>query len=412
MLELDSFSPDEPDRSNGGGEPINGVVLDFRWKADFCTTKEKSAKLAMISARSAELLDKGYPRGDITEAMVNIAIGTIDQAAVERTVATAFESKKTLKSILVAADERVKSTSRVSWRDELMSAAALQEMEFPPLRWLIEPYIPQGLIIFAGRPKLGKGVFWLQQAVSIAEAGGDVLYLALEDGKRRINARLKKMNKKAPERLKFTHKWRRANEGGLADIKEWCSEVSNPTAVIVDTLEGFRPTAKGKQRDYSADYDATKDCLQIVNSFPVSIVFIHHDRKAEAEDPFDTVSGTLGLTAPLDTICVMKKQNGNVVLYVRGRDVEESETALKFDKDACRWSFLGDAADVNRSDQRQRILIALNEEFPDDMSVGEIVRDLGAKSRSTVERMLSRMKKAGEIKRTGRGRYTLPDRTN
>lgn len=299
------------------------------------------------------------------------------------------------------------------WRNGLMSATALQSMEFPALRYLIGSLIPQGLIIFAGRPKLGKGVFWLREAVRIAEEGGDVLYLALEDGKRRINDRLKKQTqgRKAPERLRFAHKWRRANEGGLADIKEWCKEVANPILVIVDTLEGFRPAAKRK-RDYSADYDATKDCLEIVNSFPVSIVFIHHDRKAEADDPFDTISGTLGLTAPLDTMCVMKKQNGNVVLYVRGRDVDESETALKFDKDTCRWSFHGNAAELNRSDQRQRILVVLNEEFPDDMSVGEIVRALGAKTRSTIERMLSRMKKAGEIKCTTRGRYGLPDQTS
>lgn len=65
----------------------------------------------------------------------------------------------------------------------------------------------------------------------------------------------------------------------------------------------------------------------------------------EADDPFDMVSGTNGLTGAADTILVLRRQAGNVTLYARGRDIEEQETACRFDKVTCRWTLLGDAQD-------------------------------------------------------------------
>ena len=73
----------------------------------------------------------------------------------------------------------------------------------------------------------------------------------------------------------------------------------------------------------------------------LAIVLLHHNRKMDAEDPFDTVSGTLGLTGAADTILIMRRHAGSVLLHVRGRDVEESETPLQFNKDTCRWTMLG-----------------------------------------------------------------------
>jgi hypothetical protein len=43
---------------------------------------------------------------------------------------------------------------------------------------------------------------------------------------------------------------------------------------------------------------------------------------------------------------------------MRGRDVEEQEIALAFNKSSLKWSILGDAAEVHRSDTRKAILDA------------------------------------------------------
>ena len=239
---------------------------------------------------------------------------------------------------------------------------------------------------------------------------GDVLYLALEDGKRRLQSRLDKLlpnGNEWPERLKLVPLggWRRSDEGGLQDIIEWCRSVQRPTLIVIDTFERFRKPANGKTPLYSADYEAITGLQKIASDYRVGIVVLHHDRKADADDAFDTVSGTLGLTGAADTILIIKKRNGSVVLYARGRDVEESETAMQFDKASCRWILLGVAAEVQRSLERNRIIAAL-EASSESLSVSELM--FGARNRNATDILLSKLVKEGEIVRVGRGKYALP----
>jgi hypothetical protein len=56
---------------------------------------------------------------------------------------------------------------------------------------------------------------------------------------------------------------------------------------------------------------------------------------------------------------VLARNSKGTTLYVRGRDIEEAEHAVVFDKTSCRWSLLGDASEVYRSNERNTILAAL-----------------------------------------------------
>jgi hypothetical protein len=80
---------------------------------------------------------------------------------------------------------------------------------------------------------------------------------------------------------------------------------------------------------------------------------------AEAEDPLESVSGTNGLTGAADTIMVLNRTADGPKLYGRGRDIEEIEKALRFDKGT--WEVLGNADDVKRSEQRRRIIEVLTD---------------------------------------------------
>jgi hypothetical protein len=131
-----------------------------------------------------------------------------------------------------------------------------------------------------------------------------------------------------------------ARRGGLNDIAEWCDSAHKPVLVVVDTLEKLRPAVKSNSAAYSTDYVAISGLQKLAHSRSIAVVAIHHVRKMEADDPFDMVSGTNGLTAA-DTILVLKRQAGNVTLYARDRDIEEKETACQFNKNTCRWTFLG-----------------------------------------------------------------------
>jgi hypothetical protein len=104
---------------------------------------------------------------------------------------------------------------------------------------------------------------------------------------------------------------------------------------------------------------------------------------------------------------VLQKRGGSITLHARGRDIEESETALQFNKDTCRWTILGSAAEVHRSNERSRIASALTG-ATHGLGVKEIMSIAEFGSRSAVDMLLCRMVKDGEVERLGRGLYKLP----
>jgi hypothetical protein len=308
------------------------------------------------------------------------------------------------------------------WDDYVVSAAELRKAVFDPISYILPGFITEGVTLLVGRPKVGKSWWILDVCLAVASGqpalsklrpeSGDVLYLALEDGKRRLQSRLDKLlsnGNEWPESLKLVPLggWRRSDEGGLQDIADWCRSVKKPTLIVIDTLERFRKPANGKSPLYSADYEAITGLQKIANENRAAIVVLHHDRKSDAEDAFDTVSGTLGLTGAADTILIIKKRNGGVVLYARGRDVEESETAMQFNKALCRWMLLGGAAEVQRSLERERITAALRASGG-PLSVQDLVIEAEMRNRNATDILLSRLVKEGAIVRVARGKYALP----
>jgi AAA domain len=309
-----------------------------------------------------------------------------------------------------------------SWRDRIFTAAELQTMKFPELKFILPGIVPEGATLLVSRPKLGKS--WLVLDLALATAAdrftlgelkppsvGDVLYLALEDGRRRLQRRITKLlptfSGEWPERLKIVTEWRRANEGGLTDIEDWIKRAQSPRLIIIDTLAQFRRRSNGKTTPvYEDDCVAISDLQKLASKYNIGIIIVHHDRKAEADDVFDTVSGSLGLTGGADTVLIMKRRSGTVTLHVRGRDVEESEIALHFNKETCRWLILGPAAEVNRSAERTRVLSAL-EAASEPLGIKEIMAATERPDRNAVDQLLYKMVNDGEIEKVGRGKYQI-----
>ena len=68
------------------------------------------------------------------------------------------------------------------------------------------------------------------------------------------------------------------------------------------------------------------------------------------------------------------------------------------------WTLTGEAADVRRSSERGNILVTL-EEAGEPMSPSDLSHVTGMKN-GNIRRLLHSMVKAGEVQKTGRGRYT------
>jgi hypothetical protein len=320
-----------------------------------------------------------------------------------------------------------KDTVTWRWREKLIGAASLCDKHFDPVRWVVPGLFPEGVSILASRPKIGKSWLALQVTSTVALGrtsltggggdqpvpGGDVLYLALEDGERRLQRRMTKhfgaQRECWPERLGFAFGWRRLDQGGLDDLREWCRSVIKPTLIVVDTLEKVRPPKRRDQSDYAADYEACEGLVKLTHEFPgLGVIVVHHDREMAADDVFDTVSGTLGLTGGVDTIAVIKRAGHGTTLHIEGRDlVETVEKAINFDRETCRWTILGEAAEVQRSDERSRVLKVL-QDAPEGLETSEIIGEADLQGRDTAKVLLSRMAKEGEIERVKRGLYGLP----
>jgi hypothetical protein len=309
------------------------------------------------------------------------------------------------------------------WREHSISAKALRREKFAPVNFIVSGLMPEGVTLIASKPKLGKSWLTLDLCLaattdrytlgSIKPTQGDVLYLALEDSRRRLKGRLSKLfpsfnNEEWPERLTLATKWNRLHEGGADKLREWCGSVERPILIAIDTLALIRPPAKSSQQAYQSDYEAMTFLHDLTRDFPgLAIVVVHHDRKMDAEDVFDTVSGTQGLIGAVDTIWVIKRRASGTTLHVRGRDVEESEKAIELNTTTCRWTILGPAAEIQRSNERARVLAALHE-AGEPLTVNEIKAAAQLRNRNAADLLLGKMRRDGEVKRVDRGRYAIP----
>jgi RecA-family ATPase len=190
-------------------------------------------------------------------------------------------------------------------------------MTFPPIKYVVPGILVEGLTLFAGKPKIGKSWLLLHAAIAVARSGftlgdikcieGDVLYCALEDNLRRLQSRMTKLLRMQPwpKRLEFRCEMPRLTEGGLDVIKTWIKNAKHPRLIIIDILARVRSAKKKDQQQYDADYDCVVELRKLANEHGIAVVVVHHQRKMDADDPFDTISGTLGLTGVPDSVLVL-----------------------------------------------------------------------------------------------------------
>ena len=302
----------------------------------------------------------------------------------------------------------------------IFSLQDLLSWELPPVRWAVSEILPEGLTLLAGKPKLGKSWLALSLGLSIAAGSmalsaqpvtqGDVLYLALEDNARRLQARAKQLLASmttVPSGMDFAVEWPRLGEGGLTCLEDYLKAHPQTRLVVIDTWAKLAPPS-GERRcaQYEGDYEALTPLKRLADTYHVSIVAIHHLRKTASTDVLDEIIGSTGITGAVDGALVLKRERGqtDATLFVTGRDVEcEQQLALSFDTTTAQWALVGNAEEVGRTRARQEILDLLREQHPDGMSAREVAEAL-EKNIHTTRTLLRKMEDTGEIRRFD-GRY-------
>jgi hypothetical protein len=307
--------------------------------------------------------------------------------------------------------------------DPGISAKQLLTTKLPEPKYAVEGLLPEGLNLLAGKPKTGKSWMALALALAVANgtnvlgsisvAQGDVLYLALEDRRRRLKKRLQKLlgseTEGAPDNVDLRCAWKRTDEGGADDLDRWLQQHAAARLVIVDTLAKIRP--RGRRSDgnlYMEDYQAIEALKTVADRHAVTMLVLTHTRKSAAEDVFDTVNGSLGLTGAADGVLVLARERGqfDAVLHVTGRDIDEREIALGFSQQSCSWTVLGNA-DRLRVGKSQTAVVKVLESAKGPLSPSEVAAITGT-DRNTVGVMLWRMAKQGMLI-NNEGKYSLAD---
>ena len=167
------------------------------------------------------------------------------------------------------------------------------------------------------------------------------------------------------------------------------------------------PLDRGIDVVHAAERRQLRFARHVADEHGVALVMLHHLRKEGTTDPIDSVSGTAGLTGALDTIIVLKRQPNDPhgILYVRGRDVHETETALQFDKDTGKWLRLGAGDDFRKSQERRAVIRALADAGP--MTPTELAAELGKRA-GTMRVLLLKMVRSGDVEKHMDGRYGTP----
>ena len=248
---------------------------------------------------------------------------------------------------LLSSDEPAAQTRRTRW-----TAGELLTADLPPTPWLIPGVIPIGLVILAGRRKLGKSFLGLQMAGAIGSDGGGnflgqkvapgrCLYLALEDTAARLQGRMKMQAWQQDARVDFALTWPALDDGGLVNLQDEITAGAY-NLLVIDTFS--RCLTRRQDQNNIGDMTVVMSALQqLAFSRSMSILLLDHHTKAPQTlalaDPVDDLLGSSGKGAVADAVFGLYRPRGQreVKLLGRGRDFDELSFDLRFDAVTGSW---------------------------------------------------------------------------
>lgn len=301
------------------------------------------------------------------------------------------------------------------------TADQLMATEFPEPRWAVPGIISEGVNLLAGPPKIGKS--WMAFGLALAVAGGTpafdmigvdpgpVLYLALEDTPRRLQARMGKLleGTAAPANLTLATTCPALPAGGDEAIATWLDQHPGARMVVIDVFAKVRGTPAPGMNAYEADYAAVTRAKHIADEYGVPILLVHHVRKMGSDDFLETVSGSNGIAGAADAVLVLKRARNQAdgVLNVTGRDIDEAEYALQFYPGTGAWQLLeGPASDHALHDTRLAVLRHVRE---NPGSTPKAIAEATGIERESVKKTCQRMATNGQLQVSPGGRYRPVD---
>lgn len=228
----------------------------------------------------------------------------------------------------------------------------LNDTTFIPHQPVIDGLLNNGVNLLVGPPKIGKSFMVADLSVRVSKGEpflnrkthqGEVLYLALEDDFQRLQQRFYRMfDVNDTENLHLAIVSKDIKSGLEIQINEFMINHPKVSLIVIDTLQKIRGNENDKY-SYSNDYEVISKLKEIADRHNICILVVHHTRKQEATDIFDTISGTNGLLGAADGSLIINKDRRadcKAKMAISGRDIPYQELTIEFDKYKCLWNFI------------------------------------------------------------------------
>lgn len=317
--------------------------------------------------------------------------------------------------------------------EKAVRQASKQPQALPPVETgtqLLAAHIPtplslfsglmhEGMLILGGKSKRGKS--WLMFDLAIAAAlGGDalqhfpsagatpVLYLALEDGRARLQSRMKLIRPGVTtlDRLHIRYSFPPLLEGGV-ELLHREIEREGYGLVVIDVLAKLESQGKNGAKNYNETYEMFAPLQALRHKHAFCLAMLTHLRKSEAEDCFDTIMGSAAYQGAQDVLWVLerKPRDDFAFLNIRDKDADDKKIALRFVDG--HWEYIGEGEEYEITRDQRRIIQILQEERR-VMTIQEVMKALDAPEarHGYFRKLFVQMNKEDLIHRTQHGKYS------
>jgi hypothetical protein len=292
--------------------------------------------------------------------------------------------------------------------------------DIAPPKQLFTGLMHDGMLLFGGKSKRGKSwlIFDLAIALAVGRAGFrhfpcpapmPVLYLALEDGRARLQGRAKAIQPTLTTANNFhlRYSFPPLVHGGIEALH---AEISHYHygLVIIDVLAKLETSAAGKsERGYHDVYDMFTPLQELRKQHPFCLAMLTHLRKQEADDVFDALMGSVAYQGAQDVLWVLerKPKDDYAFLHIRDKDAEEKTIALRFING--HWQYIGEGEEYEVSRDQRKIIKILAEEKK-EMGIDQIRKaaEWGENKYGYLRHLLVAMVKDDMIHHTRYGKYS------
>ena len=213
-------------------------------------------------------------------------------------------------------------------------------MDLPPLRMIVPGLLPEGTTLLVAPPKVGKSCLVYQVAIEVSLGGelfgervasGSALYLALEDGMRRGQDRLRDaLAGRTLPRGRLEVRW-----SAPASAKAWKSDAGRLGRRAPrrrarrhrHARAGATPRDGNRRTPTTSTWTSSAGCNPSSATGLWPLVLVHHLNKGSSDDFVAQVSGTYGVSGSVDTIININRKRLEAfgTITVTGRDVADAQ---------------------------------------------------------------------------------------